>query len=184
MTPAAGLERLKELYGEENGKELDASMVAFPNKLKKLAATIPTRNSGPFPLIHVDFGFWNVVVDDDYKILGLIDWESAHVQPWESVRFPLCVGPSPAPMGPPQWYDAGGVPLTEDLKKGLEEEKDYVDAVRRYEEARGLSPTLSNVLGDRAGQDLAYALHCYGEGMHGWYSRILDIHHERWSGGI
>ena len=158
-------------------------MAAFPTRLKKLAATIPTRNSGPFPLVHVDFGFWNVVVDDDYKILGLIDWESAHIQPWERVRFPLCVEPSPAPMGPSIWYDADGVPLTEHLKEGLEEEKSYVNAVRRYEEARGLSPTLSDVLGDRAGQDLAYVLHCYCEGTHGWHSRILDIHHERWRGG-
>ena len=158
-------------------------MVAFPTRLKKLAATIPIRNNGPFPLIHVDFGFWNVVVDDDYKILGLIDWESAYVQPWERVTFPLCVGPGPAPMGPSEWYDADGAPLTEHLKKGVEEEKDYVDAVRRYEEARGLPPTLSNVLGDRAGQDLADALHSYDEGNHRWYSRILDIHHERWSGG-
>ena len=158
-------------------------MVAFPTRLKKLAATIPIRNSGPFPLIHADFGFWNVVVDDDYKILGLIDWESTYVQPWETVRFPLCMGPSPAPMGPSQWYDADGVPVDENLRKGLEEEKSYVDAVRRYEEARGLSPTLSNVLGDRAGQDLAYALHSYDEGVHGWYSRILDIHHARWDAG-
>ena len=93
------------------------------------------------------------------------------------------MGPSLAPVGPSQWYDADGVPVDEDLKKGLEEEKSYVDAVRRYEEARGLPPTLSNVLGDRAGQDLAYALHSYGEGMHGWYSRILDTHNERWNGG-
>ena len=182
MTFAAGLEQLKALYGESSGKELESSIVAFPTRLKKLAATMASRNSGPFPLIHFYFGFWNVVMDDDYKILGVIDWEFAYPEPWETVQFPLCMGPSPAPMGPSHWYDADGVPVNGDIKNGLKEEKEYVDAVRRYEQARGLSPTLSAVLSDRAGQDLAYALHSYSEGIHGYYSKILDIHHERWNG--
>lgn len=177
-----GLEHMKAACGEERGKLLEASILAFPSRLKKLAATIPTRNHGPFPLIHPDFALWNVVVDDDYKILGIIDWEFAHSGPWEMVHPPLCFMLTPAPLVPSSWYGEDGTPVDENLKERYEEMKEYIDLVRRVEQAKGLPPTLSAVLGDRAGQDLATALHFYVEGVHGDYSKILDTHQER-SGG-
>ena len=71
------LERLEEMYGKEQGNRIKASIFAFPPGLANLAATIPVRNHGPFPLIHSDFALWNVVVDDNYKVLGVIDSEYA-----------------------------------------------------------------------------------------------------------
>ena len=93
-----GLESLKEIYGEECGNRLEASILAFPRRLKKLAVIIPNRNHGPFALIHPDFAFWNVIVDDDYKVLGVTD-EFAHSGPWEMVHFPACFMSTPAPIG-------------------------------------------------------------------------------------
>lgn len=174
---------MKAAYGEECSNQLEASILAFPPRLKKLAATIPIRNHGPFPLIHPDFALWNVVVDDDYKILGVIDWEFAHSGPWEMVHFPKCFMPAPAPMALSAWYNEDGMPVDNDLKESFKEMKEYVDVVRWVEQAKGLSPTLSAVLGDRAGQDLAFALHLYVDGKHGKYSKVLDVHHERWAGG-
>ena len=44
-----------------------------------------------------------------------------------------------------------------------------------------MSPTLSAVLSDRGGQDLAYAMRLYTiDGKHGYYSKVLDVRHERW----
>lgn len=169
---------------EEEISGLEASILAFPAKLKKLAANIPLRNDGPFPLIHSDFAYWNVIVDDGYKILGVVDWEHSHTGPWEMVHFAMGFMPTPAPMNPPESYDDAGVPRDDELKESFREMEEYVDVVRQVEQAKGLSPTLSAVLCDRAGQDLAYAMRLYTvDGKHGYYSNILDVHRERWGGG-
>ena len=176
------LERLEEMYGKEQGNRIKASILAFPPGLTKLAATIPVRNHGPFPLIHSDFALWNVVVDDNYKVLGVIEWEYAQSGPWEMVHFPTCFMPAPVPMGPSEWSDDAGTP--DWLKVSFREMEGYVDVVRQAERAKNLSPTLSAVLSDPAGRDLAYAMRLYTvDGKHGYYARILEKHRERWGGG-
>lgn len=67
------------------------------------------RNEGPLPLVHVDFGHNNIVVDPEYNILGVIDWEHAMVSPLEAVGFPLIVRVVPKPMDAPWNYDADGL---------------------------------------------------------------------------
>ena len=169
------LKDLEKGYSEESASQLKASILAFPPRLKKLAATIPIRNHGPFPLIHSDFASWNVVVDDDYKVLGLIDWEFARSGPWETVHFPSCFMPTPAPMSPTEWYDDDGMPTYPDVIKGFREMDEYVDVVRQVERSKDLPPTLSAVLSDRAGQDLALAMKLYSDdGQHGYYSSVLE----------
>jgi aminoglycoside phosphotransferase (APT) family kinase protein len=39
----------------------------------------PVQDKGPFPLCHGDFGHNNMVFDDEYNLLGVIDWEAAYV---------------------------------------------------------------------------------------------------------
>lgn len=181
---AAGGKIVDNKEVEEKISKLEASILTFPSRLKKLAANIPLRNDGPFPLIHSDFASWNVLVDDDYNVVGVIDWEYSHTGPWEMVHFAMGFMPTPAPMSPSEWYDSAGMPLKENLKKTFKEMEEYVDVVRQVEQAKALSPTLSAVLSDRAGQDLAYAMRLYTiDGKRGYYSKILDVHHERWGGG-
>ena len=43
-----------------------------------------TRSAGPFPLAHNDLGVHNVLFDEDWKLVGVIDWSGACVVPWES----------------------------------------------------------------------------------------------------
>ena len=38
---------------------------------------------GPFPLCHLDLHRYNVLVDDDYNITGIIDWSDAQTVPLE-----------------------------------------------------------------------------------------------------
>lgn len=160
--------------------EIKASIMAFPQKLKALAANIPARDHGPFPLVHDDFGHNNIVVDDDYNILGVIDWEHAGSMPWESVFFPLTLSLLPRPMMP-EWMYENGVPKNEEVRVIMDERKDYVNAVCRIERQEGSSHFLSAALGDEVGQELAYAMKLYvHDGKFGLYSRILDVHHNRW----
>lgn len=54
----------------------------------------------------------------------------------------------------------------------------------RWNGLKDLSGTLSAVLSDRAGQDLALAMRLYiHDGKLGYYSTILERHRESWSGG-
>lgn len=160
--------------------EIKASIIDFPRRIKALSANIPVRDHGPFPLVHDDFGHNNIVVDDHYNILGLIDWENACSMPWESVYFPLTLSVVPRPMVP-AWMYEDGVPKNEKIRVRIDERRDYVDAVCRVERREGLSCLLSATLGDQAGQELAYAMKLYiHDGKFGRYCKVLDVHHDRW----
>lgn len=74
----------------EYADEIVPSVSSFPESVGRLASRLSVRDDGPFPLCHGDFGHNNTVVDDDYQILGVIDWESAFAGPWEIFGdFPL-----------------------------------------------------------------------------------------------
>ena len=51
----------------------EASNLTFPSRLKKLTANIPICKHSRFPLIHSDFASWDVVMNDNYNILRVID---------------------------------------------------------------------------------------------------------------
>ncbi|KAK8097403.1 hypothetical protein PG984_016542 [Apiospora sp. TS-2023a] len=54
------------------------------------------KNSGLFdgcperyPLNHMDLGLQNIIVDDDYNFLAVIDWEFAQTAPWQVNYYPF-----------------------------------------------------------------------------------------------
>jgi hypothetical protein len=57
------------------------SIESFPTKLAMVANRLSKFDKGPFPLIHGDFGHNNIVVNDGYQIIGVIDWEKAYAAP-------------------------------------------------------------------------------------------------------
>lgn len=65
----------------EHFSEVFSSVSSFPNSIAKLADRLSICDQGPFPLCHGDFGHNNVIVDDDYEVLGVIDWEHAYAGP-------------------------------------------------------------------------------------------------------
>ena len=50
-----------------------------------------------FPLFNDEWALHNVVVDDDYQILGIIDWENLYVALWEIVDGPIELLNEPLP---------------------------------------------------------------------------------------
>ncbi|KAI9793098.1 MAG: hypothetical protein M1816_000996 [Peltula sp. TS41687] len=163
----------------EFADEIIKSVAEFPGRIADLAERIAKRNHGPFPLRHIDFGHNNIVVDDEYNILGVIDWEGAFAAPWEIVDFPLTLHNTPAPMDVPDFYDENGVPKDEGIRARLAERRAYVEAVRRAEQRGNLPPTLSEVLADQVVQDVATAMRSFTDpGKMGLYSRLLDLHYK------
>jgi hypothetical protein len=103
-------DRLKEAAGSL-ADELSSSADSFRSSIGSLAESLSVRNEGPFPLCHGDFGHNNMIFDDDYKLLGVIDWEAGFAGPWEiSAEFPLTLSIVPPDMDAPWNYDEKGCP--------------------------------------------------------------------------
>lgn len=47
-----------------------------------------------FPLNHMDMGTQNILVDDDFNFLAIIDWEFSQTAPWQVNHYPM-----PFPLG-------------------------------------------------------------------------------------
>ncbi|KAM5465271.1 hypothetical protein MauCBS54593_006517 [Microsporum audouinii] len=155
------------------GAEVALSTAEFPQRINELAEKLSVRDNGPFPLRHVDFGHNNILVDDKYKIVGVIDWEHAFPAPWETIDFPLTLNMVPKAMDAPWNYDDHGVPTDEDLRERLVERKDYIAAVCRAEGPG--SSILSSILSDSKVQALVTAMRLYAyDGKMGFYSKVLD----------
>ncbi|KAJ8127251.1 hypothetical protein O1611_g6386 [Lasiodiplodia mahajangana] len=43
----------------------------------------------PFPLNHMDMGMQNILIDDDFNFVAVIDWEAAQSAPWEVNHYPM-----------------------------------------------------------------------------------------------
>lgn len=163
-----------EMYAKPHAKEIRASVHEFSKRMTKMAKALPAYNEGPFPLVHGDLNSFKVLVDDDYHIVALIDFETTHTCPWEAIPFPSNIDRHPAPLGPAEWYDSKDNPADESLKQLWRNQELYVDEVRRLEKAKGLAPMLSEHLGNWRRSDLAVAMQLFREGSMGFYDQILD----------
>jgi len=156
--------------------EIISSVATFPESIGKLASRISIRNHGPFPLCHGDFGHNNIIVDDGYNILGVIDWETAFAGPWEVFGdFPLTLSVVPPAIDAPWNYDEEGNPKSPGLVQQFADQKDYLAAVRREEGKHGGDQHfLSASLEDSRRQQLATAMRLFQNAKVGWYSKLID----------
>ncbi|OCL11280.1 hypothetical protein AOQ84DRAFT_229648 [Glonium stellatum] len=168
--------RLSEACGPY-AAELVPSIESFPTKLAMMASRLSKFDKGLFPLIHGDFGHNNVVVNDDYQIIGVIDWEKAFAAPWEIAGdFPLTLSTIPPAMDAPWNYDEMGKPLDPILAKKFANQKDYIANIKDAEDARSITelPRLLNLLQDSCKQRLMTAImRLYPSGKVGFYSNLV-----------
>ncbi|EJT74690.1 hypothetical protein GGTG_08528 [Gaeumannomyces tritici R3-111a-1] len=47
------------------------------------------KSKGPFHLNHMDMGMQNILIDDGFNFVAVIDWELAHSAPWEVNHYPM-----------------------------------------------------------------------------------------------
>lgn len=142
------------------------SINSVPSRLAGLAKSIEFRK-GPFPLYHTDLYSSNIIVDSQYNVLSIIDWDGAYAAPWELVEVAkdLSVIPLAMDINPQERGDLD--------REALLERRNYVGLVRRAEELRGLDARLSTILGNAALQDFASSVRLYEEGRVGYYVTIL-----------
>ena len=77
---------------------------SLPLVFKQLTRIYCTETNGPFHLINRDFGAHNLLVNEKFEIVGVIDFDSLMAAPVEMVaQFPRLTGldrPIPWPLGP------------------------------------------------------------------------------------
>ncbi|CAG7928737.1 unnamed protein product [Penicillium olsonii] len=174
--------KLREAAGSL-ADELSFSASSFLSLVKTLARNLSVQDKGPFPLCHGDFGHNNMVFDDEYNLLGVIDWEAAYAGPWEIfAEFPLTLSLLPPDMDAPWNYDENGHPRDAESIQRYADRREYVTAVIEKEEGMNLLEgcRLSVALQDSCRQDLATAMRLYRRGKPGWYSKVI----EKFSGAL
>ncbi|KAH8708352.1 hypothetical protein GQ44DRAFT_763514 [Phaeosphaeriaceae sp. PMI808] len=157
--------------------EIILSIESFQTKLAMVASRLSKFDKGPFPLIYGDFGHNNIVVNDGYKIIGVIDWEMAWAAPWEVAGdFPLTLAVVPPAMDAPWHYDEVDNPKNTDLAKRFANQREYIANIKDAEDARSIteSPRLSNLLQNSPKQRLMYGMDLYSNGKAGFYSNLVD----------
>ena len=170
-------DQLKEAAGSF-AKELSASASSFKRLVDDLANGLSAYNNGPYPLYHGDFGYNNIVFDDEYRLLSVIDWEGAFAGPWEiSGEFPLTLSMIPPAMDASWNYDKNSIPKDPDSRQRILDRQKYITIVSVEENRRGLGKgyNLSLALRDLERQDLASAMRLYERGKPGWYSKVMEI---------
>ncbi|THX03506.1 hypothetical protein D6D13_07642 [Aureobasidium pullulans] len=158
-------EQLRQASGKF-AEEVVASTALFKRSIADLADIIftPTNNRGPFPLIHGDFGHHNILVDDDYRVKGVVDFEYAFAGPWEILAsFPKNLFSMP---------------------RTLMYQKNYTKAVEMEESRLGKDCILSTAMLDTERQQLGEALGSFREGVAGFYGNLTEECSSLWKKGI
>lgn len=154
--------------------EIVISIRDFPARLKEEIRKL-TLADGPFPLHHPDFRHSNVIVDEEYRVLSVIDWENASTLPWELVDFSSFLHTVPRAIDAPWNYDAQGNPVDKKTRQRWAEREGYIKSVAEAEAEGNRDKKLSATLASSEIQNLASAVRLnHDPGKVGFYCRIFD----------
>jgi hypothetical protein len=66
-------------------RSLKQAVISFPSRLKSAVEKKLSRisNENGYPIVHRDFLMHNILFDDTYNVVGVIDWEYAHSAPFD-----------------------------------------------------------------------------------------------------
>lgn len=170
----SGEDAIRSQVPPDLADDLILSIRQFPSQFETALNRL-SLSCGPFPLHHPDFHHSNVIIDDTYNILSIIDWEGAGTVPWEFVQFPMFLYTVPPPIDLPSKYDRDGYPISPEIQQRWRERADYVDSVRKAEEYKNLDDKLSTMLSSNRIQNLATSIRLYKEeGKTGYYCKLLE----------
>ncbi|KAH9897375.1 protein kinase-like domain-containing protein [Xylariomycetidae sp. FL2044] len=145
----------------------------FPSQVRAMASRLSRHDHdhGPFPLRHADFMHSNIIVDEDFESVDIIDWEGACTLPLHLVELPAFPNAMPAAFDLPENYGEDGLPLDEEEKERWRDREAYVEIVRL---AEGEDNVLSTCLGNEKGLALSYAMGAFKRGKLGLYDRVME----------
>uniref|UniRef100_A0A8H7NPL4 Aminoglycoside phosphotransferase domain-containing protein n=1 Tax=Bionectria ochroleuca TaxID=29856 RepID=A0A8H7NPL4_BIOOC len=120
---------------------------------------IPARSTHAYPIVHPDFLWHNILLNDSYEIVGIIDWEFARTAPIEGFAARMNL------------YGLFNSRLaTQDF---AEEGRQYIGDVAGAEIEMNVSQKLSEAFGSIFG-DLGLCMQFYDEGRALLFDSVLD----------
>ena len=152
---------------------LPESSSDFPFRINCISACISQYDRGPFRLIHGDFGDHNILVDEDFNLRSVIDWEKSFVGPAEmAASFPLRLLVYPEALVPTQKDAEGKVMGT--WKATFDDREKYVSAIEAHE--HGEAETLSSfVLNNRLQEDVIFLIKRWNDKAPWMYNYIEGL---------
>ncbi|KAG4432826.1 hypothetical protein IFR05_011691 [Cadophora sp. M221] len=136
------MEFLRDRPKDTDGlRSLKRAVISFPPRLK---SAMESRNlvgcENGYPIVHRDFLLHNILFDDAYDIVGVIDWEFAHSAPLEVFA---------ALTNMYSVFDSRTLHAVTDTN---EEGRQYIEDIMNEEmdtrQSRKLSQTFGSILGD------------------------------------
>ena len=115
-------------------------------QIYELAPFISSDNHGPFRLFHPDFAVHNILVDEEYNLLSVLDWEFAFVGPSElATQQALRNGTYPLPILAvvPGVMDGNGNVIDQQWQQGFQQRSEFIGAVASQEKRLGVSTLMS-----------------------------------------
>ncbi|KAH8193683.1 hypothetical protein TruAng_012153 [Truncatella angustata] len=162
-----GEDKIMQMMGGGPAQQVLKAINDFPSRIKARAGRFTQHGHGPFPLHHGDFIHSNMIVNENFEVIAVIDWEGACTLPLELVAFPGFLDVMPVEFGSP---DGNGLPADEDEKRRWEGRQHYVKMVELVEQQ---DHVLSGCLNDEKCLVLAYSMAAYRNGKLGFYNRMI-----------
>lgn len=123
--------RAEQPLVRSNNSVIDLQDAKFHSYLYKLALPFLMNGfqpRGPFPLAHNDLGVHNMLFDETWNLVAVIDWTGACVVPWES--FTQC--PGGVMMGPYLPHEFN----TRIYQYNRFKQRIFLDCLKRHEESQ------------------------------------------------
>lgn len=163
------LEMMKGQPAQRTQEVLQAVM-EFPSQIRAMASRLSQHNDGPFPLCHRDFIHSNMIVNEAFDVIAVIDWEGACTLPQELICFPDFLRATPIQFNPSESYAADGLPKDDKERQRWVEREEYLEMVRA---AEGIDHVLSGCLSDEKALALSYSMQAYCNGHLGYYDKVI-----------
>ena len=163
--------RAWSMWKEQDPRRTTRPNPDFPKRIAAVADDISMQNTGPFALFHVDFGDHNILVDDDYNVVGVIDWAGAYVLPLEfAAIYPDLLYTLPEVF----WRGSPLEMVAEEMSKSQRVlQRRYLEYVCQVEQKRGYKQKLSVLLGSYS-STVALCVRLYCDGNRNCLEALLD----------
>jgi hypothetical protein len=146
-------------------RSLKQAVISFPSRLKsaveKRSPRNPTGYENRYPIVHRDFLLHNILFDDTYNIVGVIDWEFAHSAPLEVFA---------ALTNMYSCFDSNTLRAVTDRD---DEGRQYIEDVMEEEKDIGQGCKLSKSFGSILG-DIGLCMTYFEEGRAVSFGKLLD----------
>lgn len=143
-------------------RSLQQASISFPVRLRSAIEEKPPRTCrNSYPIVHRDFLLHNILFNDKYDIVGVIDWEYAHTSPFEVFA---------ALTNMYSRFDRETTRAAPDVE---EDGRTYKEDIMEQEETMPAEWKLSSVFGSVMG-NLGLCMSQFEEGKAIFYTEVID----------